>query len=113
MALHRSIKTMGSLSLNYLIDQYAWLTFAYTRSSSTLTLNIPTTGYFNTLPAAQRDQIYLINNMPITKVMVNGASPLPYSYTGRPSTFSYCGISMAATLDIGFVSVSTPVMIDV
>jgi hypothetical protein len=35
------------------------------------------------------------------------------SVSPHPSTFSYCGISMAAILDVGFVSVSTPVTIDV
>eukprot|EP01012_Entosiphon_sulcatum_P010211 TRINITY_DN1591_c0_g1_i1.p1 TRINITY_DN1591_c0_g1~~TRINITY_DN1591_c0_g1_i1.p1 ORF type:complete len:919 (+),score=202.04 TRINITY_DN1591_c0_g1_i1:26-2758(+) len=103
----------------YIGGVYAWTTLSYTRpSASSISITIATAGAFPALPSTRTYQVRLANTGPLASVQVNGNSVAWTRWPaaggiGSTASWHYSGHEVTAVIDVGSVSTSSTVKIDV
>lgn len=110
----------GSTTAYLTRNAYAWTSATYSRTATSLTVQIATTGLYPELPAARAYQIQLLNQGPISAVTVNGVA-VTYNRFGKVASlgqlpagnqyyydFSSLPYGMGNIIDIIGVSTTTP-----
>lgn len=99
------------LSYGYARGEFAWTTLNYTRSGSTTTIVIRTTGNTTVVPATRGYTIRLLSSAPPTMV-VAASKNLTYSrWAGQDDSWTYDGHALATVVQVAPVSTQSTLTI--